>query len=278
MPTVELCLGRIDYRLFGPNKADTPTALFVHGFLVNGSLWDLVAERLARSGVRSIVVDWPLGAHRIPVRPDAELSPMSVSQAVLELLDRLDLHDVTLVGNDTGGAICQLALRGEHQRIGGLVLTNCDAFEHFPPAFFLPLFKLARHHAPLWLLLQSTRLRLLRHSPLAFGPLLTAPRSAALTQQWMEPALSDVRIRQDIVRFARGLQGTELIHAAHWLQRFAKPTRLVWGIRDRWFNLKLARRLMDALPQARLDEIDNATTFVPIDQPDAVARAIIGIH
>ena len=132
--------------------------MFVHGFLVNGTLWDPVAERLAADGVRCIVPDWPLGAHRRPADPGAELSPVAVADAVLALLDALDLHDVTLVGSDTGGGLCQLALRGDARRVGGLVLTNCDAFEQFPPRFFVPLFVAARSRAAVWALAQQTRL------------------------------------------------------------------------------------------------------------------------
>ena len=277
MPIVDLPLGPVDYRVFGPDAPDAPTAVFVHGFLVNGTLWDPVAEKLAAAGVRSIVPDWPLGAHRTPARPDVELSPTAVGQAVLDLLEALGLDDVTLVGNDTGGAICQLALKGDHHRIGGLVLTNCDAFENFPPALFVPLFKLARHRAAVWTVLQTTRVRTLRHSPLAFGPLLRRPRSATLTRGWVQPALSDPRIRRDITRFARGVERRELLDAASWLGRFDRPTRLVWGKRDRWFSIATAQRLANAFPRARLVEVEDATTFVSIDQPDAVANAIVEI-
>ena len=274
MPVVDLPLGPVDYQVFGPDSLDAPTAVFVHGFLVNGSLWEPVAEQLAAVGVRSIVPDWPLGAHRTPAHPNADLSPTALGQAVLDLLDALHLDDVTLVGNDSGGAICQLALKGDHHRIGALVLTNCDAFENFPPAFFVPLFKLARHRAAVWTILQTTRFTLLRHSPLAFGQLLRRPRSAALTRGWVQPALSDSRIRSDITRFARGVERRELLDAASWLARFDRPTRLVWGTRDRWFSLATAQRLAAAFPEAQLVEVDGATTFVSIDQPDAVANAI----
>ena len=126
--------------------ADTPVAVFVHGFLVNSTVWDPVAEKLAADGVRCILPDWPLGAHRRPVNPDAGLSPIAVAAAVSGLLDALDLHDVVLVGSDTGGGLCQLALRGDTHRLSGFVLTNCDAFEQFPPRFFVPLFTLS--HGP----------------------------------------------------------------------------------------------------------------------------------
>ena len=144
MPTVDLPIGPVDYRTVGPTAAGTPVAVFVHGFLVNATLWDPVAEQLAADGVRCLLPDWPLGAHRRPAKPHADLSPNAVADAVVGLLDALELREVILVGNDTGGGLCQLALRRATDRVRGLVLTNCDGFEQFPPRYFVPLFILAR--------------------------------------------------------------------------------------------------------------------------------------
>ncbi len=274
MPTIDLPIGPVEYRVFGPDIAGAPVAVFVHGVLVNGTLWDGVAERLAADGVCCVVPDWPLGAHRRPADPDADLSPLTVAGAILALLDALDLRDVVLVGNDTGGALCQLALRGDAHRVGGLVLTNCDGFEQFPPRFFVPLFVLARHRAAVWAVAQQTRLRAVRHSPLGFGPLLNRPRSAQLTRGWVQPVLDSVEIRRDVTRFAHGIRRTELVDAASWLGRFGGPVRLVWGTRDKHFTVELGRRLAAAFPGARLDEVADATTFVPVDRPDAVVDAL----
>lgn len=274
MPTVDLPIGPVDYRDLGPDADDAPVAVFVHGFLVDGTLWDPVAERLAANGVRCIVADWPLGAHRRPADPDAELSPTAIAEAVLALLDALDLHDVVLVGNDTGGGVCQLALRGDAHRVGGLVLTNCDAFEQFPPRFFVPLFLAARSRPAVWLLAQQIRLRAVRHSPLAFGALLNRPIDAQLTRRWIQPILDSPAIRRDVTRFARGMKRTELVDANTWLGRFSGPVQLVWGTRDKHFTPALGHRLAAAFPNAEFHEIPDATTFVSIDRPDTVADAV----
>jgi len=274
MPTIDLPIGPVDYRVFGPRAVGTPVAVFVHGFLVNGTLWDPVAEKLAAEGVGCIVPDWPLGAHRRPANPDAELSPTAVAAAVTGLLDGLDLHDVVLVGSDTGGGLCQLALRGDTDRVKGLVLTNCDAFEQFPPRFFVPLFILARSRLAVWPVAQPPRLRAVRHSPLAFGPLLNRPRPASLTRGWIQPLLDSAAIRRDVTRFARAMQRTELLDAATWLGKFEGPVRLVWGTRDKHFTIGLGRRLAAAFRRARLDEVADATTFVSIDRPGTVVNAV----
>jgi pimeloyl-ACP methyl ester carboxylesterase len=233
-----------------------------------------VAEKLAADGVRCILPDWPLGAHRRPVNPDADLSPVAVAAALAGLLAALDLHDVVLVGSDTGGGLCQLALRGDTHRVSGLVLTNCDAFEQFPPRFFVPLVILARSRFAVWTLAQQTRLRVVRHSPLGFGPLLNRPRPAGLTRGWIQPLLDSAAIRRDVTRFARGMQRTELADAATWLSQFEGPVHLVWGTRDKHFTIELGRRLAAAFRRAQLDEVAEATTFVSIDRPDAVVSAV----
>ena len=125
-----------------------------------------------------------------------------------------------------------------------------------------------------WLVVQTTRLRFLRHSPLAYGRLLRRPRPADLTRGWVQPAIDDRRIRRDITRFARGVERTELVDSPSWLATFDKPARLVWGTRDGCFTIADGRRLAEVLPQAELEEVADATTFVSIDRPDAVASAV----
>ena len=274
MPTIHLAIGPVQYRVFGPADPGAPVAVFVHGFLVNGTLWDPAAELLAADGIRCVVPDWPLGAHRQPADPDGDLSPTAVAEAVIGLLDALDLHEVILVGSDTGGGLCQLALRGDTHRVGALVLTNCDAFEQFPPRFFVPLFILARYPLAVWAIAQQTRLRAVRHSALGFGPLLNHPRHDGLTRAWIQPLLDSKATRHDVTRFARAMQRIELIDAATWLGRFSGPVRLVWGTRDKHFTIELGRRLAAAFRHAQLDEIPDATTFVSVDRPDAVADAV----
>ena len=138
-------------------------------------------ERLGERGFRCLAPTWPLGAHRTPMRPGADLSPRGVARVVVSFLDALDLTDVVLVGNDTGGAVCQLLLDEDPSRLGQLVLTNCDAFDSFPPASRSTCCSgsLARLGVG-WALLQPPRIGPLRTSPLGFGTLtrrrLTAPR------------------------------------------------------------------------------------------------------
>ena len=277
MPIVTTPAGALHYRISGPSGSTAPPVVFVHGFLVDSTLWDPVADLLATAGVRSYLVDWPLGSHRTPMLADADLSPLGVAALINDTLDALGLTDVTLVGSDTGGALCQLLLTSDSTRVGRVVLTNCDAFENFPPKMFVPLFVAAKRTWLTNFLLAPMRLRFMRHSPMAYGLLLRRPRDGALTRRWVTPAMTDPAIRGDIARFARALDRRSLVVAAPRLRDFHGPAHLVWGTADRCFTLKSARQLAAAFDDATLTEVADVSTFVSIDAPEAVANAIVSI-
>src|SRR3954451_15561005 len=188
MPEITLSAGTLAYRVVGPADTEAPPAVFVHGFLADGRLWDGVAERLAADGIGSYLPDLPLGSHKTPLRADADRSPRGIARLIIEFLEALELDDVTLVGNDTGGAICQFLLDTDARRIGRVVFTNCDAFDNFPPAAFVPLFKAGQRAGALRKLLLPTRSEKVRHSPLGYG-VLARDLDPALTRDWVEPIL-----------------------------------------------------------------------------------------
>jgi pimeloyl-ACP methyl ester carboxylesterase len=249
--------------------------VFVHGILVDNRLWTPVAEGLARRGFRCYLPNWPLGSHTIPVRASADLSPSGVATMIRDFIDALGLSDVTLVGNDTGGGLCQLVIDASPDHVGRLVLTNCDAFDKFPPFPFTLVFALLRGPISIKLLFEQMRLKPLRHSPLGYG-LLVRP-DPHLTDSWLQPGRNDVRIRRDLARLLRNVAKTDLTDVSTRLPRFTKPVTLVWGQRDRAFTPALGRRLAALFPNSTLIEVPDARTFVSLDQPGAVVDAVSAV-
>jgi pimeloyl-ACP methyl ester carboxylesterase len=270
MPTVSLPPGEVAYQDVG----DGPVVVLLHGLLVDGSLWRAVVPLLARDH-RVIVPELPLGCHRLPLRSDAPLAPPDVARLVADLLAALDLDDVTLVGNDTGGAIAQLVAAHHPERLGRLVLTPCDAYENFLPPMFRPLQALA--HAPLLMdaALQGMRLRALRLSPFAFGWLMRRPDDG-LVHGWVKAALANRASRRDAMKVLRGIDSQQTLDAAARLRSFGRPVLLAWAPEDRFFKLRYAERLARDIPGARLERIDDSLTFVPVDQPERTAELIAG--
>ncbi|MFI6816384.1 alpha/beta fold hydrolase [Nonomuraea sp. NPDC050328] len=278
MPIIELPQGPVSYRIAGPEKGEVaaPPVVFVHAFLVDGSVWSAVAERLAEQGIRSYAPDWPLGAHRTPLKNDADQSPRGVAGQILAFLEALDLHDVTLVGNDTGGALCQYVLDLDARRIGRVVLTNCDAFDTFPPFPFNVIFRLLGGEGRMWFNLQPMRWRAFRHSPLGLG-LLANKLDPVQSRSWMEPSLSNREIRRDATRFLRAIDPKELLDVSTRLKEFAGPVKIVWGMADPAFKPALGRRLRAAFRDATLVEVPGARTFVQLDAPDVLAAEIAAL-
>ena len=273
MATIGLPQGTVTYRMAGPSDSTIPPVVFVHPFLMDGSLWDGVAERLAAEGVRSLAPDWPLGSHRRPLGPDADLSPRGVAGLIASFLEALDLRDVTLVGNDTGGALIQFVLDTDPSRVGRVVLGNCDAFDTFPPFPFSAVFRLLEGRRRLWLNLQPMRLRAFRHSPLGYG-LLAGRLDPEQTAAWVEPCLTDPDIRRDTVTFLRAIDPAELLDVSTRLDRFDGPVTIVWGAADRVFTPELGRRLHQAFGHARFVDVPGARTLLPLDAPDVLAAEI----
>lgn len=276
MPQIALPEATIDYREVGPQDSPHPPVLFVHGALVDSRLWDGPAELLAAQGFRCVLPTLPLGSHTIPVNDATALSMPGVAAMISGFVEALGLDDVTLVGNDTGGGICQFVVDSYPDRIGRLVLTNCDAFDKCPPFPFSTIFRLMQRPSAVKLLIGPMSSTALRHSVVGYGLLVRHP-DAALTRSWLQPAGADPRIRRDMAALARSITGTDLTELGGRLRRFDKPVTLVWGQRDRCFTPALGRRVAAAFPRATLIEVPDATTFVALDAPRAVADAIAAV-
>lgn len=272
MPTVQLARGAIDERRDGPE--DGPPIVFVHGALVNGSLWYETAGLLAAKGHRTLVPTLPLGSHRVAFDADADLSPTGQAAIVAEYLERLDLSDVTIVANDTGGAITQFLLTKDARRVGRVVFTNCDTFERFPPPPFDRMFKLMRRTALIRVGMAPMRLTWIRHSSAGYGGLMTEPIDAAQTRDWVEPCLTNAHVRRDFAKLANGIDPVQLVANAELLRTFTGSVLVAWAAADRFFRIEDGRRLADCFDDARVVEIPGAATFVAHDQPERLASEV----
>lgn len=269
--TVDLPQGVLAYR----ERGGGPPVVFVHGLLVNADLWRNVVPKVAESGHRCLAPDWPLGSHEHPMRREADLSPVGLAQLIADFLAALELTDVTVVANDTGGALVQVLMARHPERIGRVVLATCDALERFfPPMFgFLPA--AARLPGSGWLFAQALRPRFLHRLPITYGWLSHRPVPPQVMDSYLLPARRDAGIRRDLRRFLRAVHRRHTLAAAETFGSFDRPVLLAWAEDDRFFPMSLARRLADLLPDARLAPVAGSRTFIPEDQPAALADRIV---
>lgn len=264
---IQLPQGSIRYREAGAGKP----VVFVHGYLVDHRLWDGVVDQLS-DRYRCIAPDWPLAAHRVPMNPDADLSPTGIAKLIADFLVRLELQDVTIVGNDSGGAISQVLVTSHPDRIGRLVLTNCDTHENFPPGIFKAMPPLAK--IPGGMLALSLPFRIEALARRAFKPFAKTKIPDELIASWMEPNKRDSAVRRDASKVTAGMNKRYTLAAAEKLRSSQLPVRLIWAPEDKLFPVSYAERLAGEVENAKVVRIEGASTFVPLDQPARVAEEI----
>ena len=269
---IELSAGTVRYVDTGGTG---PVLVLLHGLMMDASLWDAPIADLS-SGYRCVAPTLPLGAHQLPMRAGADLSLPAIARLVAEFLDRLDLHDVTLIGNDTGGAIVQLVLADGADRVARAVLVSCEAFGNLPPGLTGRVLALTGKLPPgvFGMFMQQMRLRALRRLPLAFGWL--TKRGDAATARWIRPVLRQPEIRRDTVRILRAAFADRrlLLKTAERLPAFERPVLVVWAREDRVMPPEHGRRLAELFPAGRLAEVADSYTLIPLDQPAELARLI----
>jgi pimeloyl-ACP methyl ester carboxylesterase len=269
MSEAKLSQGTIQYNESG----EGPPIVFVHGLLVDGRLWRKVTPLLEDS-FRCIVPNLPLGSHTTPMPPDADLSPPALARIVADFLEALELEDVTLVANDTGGAISQITAAHHPERIGRLVLTNCDAFENFLPPAFRPMQWAARVPGGLSAMMAGMRFAPMRRLPNAYGRLIKRDFDAAPTREWVDPFLTNKGVRRDVTKVLKGIDTKYTFEAAERLRTFDRPAMLAWAVEDRFFKVSFAEKLADTINGATLERIEDSYTFVSEDQPERLAELI----
>jgi pimeloyl-ACP methyl ester carboxylesterase len=268
---VEVSAGTVEYDDTG---GDGPVLVLLHGLTMDSSLWRKVVPELPGS-YRCVLPTLPLGGHRRPMRPDADLSLAAMVRLVAEFLDRLDLRDVTLVLNDWGGAQLLIS-EGRDERIARLVLSSCEAFDNYPPG--LPgraIATAARIPGGLYLTMQALRLRALRRAPGSWGWMSKRPIPDEIMDRWFAPATTNRDIRRDLAKYARSAPGRgTLLEWAQRLRSFDRRVLVAWASEDKVMPPEHGRRLAELFPDARLIEIPDSYTLIPEDQPVVLAHAI----
>ncbi len=246
--------------------------VFVHGVLVNANLWREVVPRLSADH-RCVTIDVPLGSHELPAA--GELTPPDLAKAIIQVIDTVVGKPVTLVGNDTGGALCQLVAVTRPDLVRRLVLTSCDSYDRFPPALFKPLFALgAKVPGAIPALLGPMRWRLLRRLPIAYGWLTTKPMEPSAEDSYVLPSATNRAVRANLRTALQGISPKYTQEAAERFGSFESPVLIAWSRNDRAFPAEDAERLEAGFPNARIRWIENSRTFSAEDQPAELATAI----
>jgi pimeloyl-ACP methyl ester carboxylesterase len=271
MPEVEVTAGPIEY---GDSGGDGRPLVFIGGLPHDESLWDEVVAELSPQ-FRCLTPVLPLGAHRKPMRPDADLSLSGLSRIVTDFLAALDLRDAIVCFNDWGGAQTMVA-NGETERIGGLVLISCETEDNYPPGLAGQVAALSGWMPGGFSVMRTVLLSpSLRRLPLAYGQMSKKGVPDDLIRKWVKP-LKRREIRRDLGRYVRDVRRgkREMRAATPKLRSFEKPVLVVWDEEGKMMPNESGRTLAAAFPNSRYVELPDCFTLIPIDQPQALAREI----
>ncbi|MCV7224786.1 alpha/beta fold hydrolase [Mycolicibacterium komossense] len=270
MPLVGLSSGPIEYIDTG---GEGPVLVFVHGLLMNDTAWRNVLDDLSRD-FRCVCPTLPLGGHRLPMNPDADLSLIGMAALLAEFLEALDLESVTIVQNDWGGAQVLIAT-SDATRVGGLVLTSCEAFEVYPPAPARAIVLAARIPAGLRLVMKVLDTRIGRRGPGAWGWMSKRPIPDGIVDAWFRPATERPDIRRDLRKYLLSVPSREeLLAIAARSATFTGPVTVAWATEDRMFPVALGRRLAASFRHSQFLEIGDSYTLIGEDQPQELIRAV----
>ncbi|MDN3239593.1 alpha/beta fold hydrolase [Glycomyces tritici] len=270
MPHIELPLGTISYEDTGAG----PVVLLLHGLIQNAAVWRAVAADLAADH-RVITPTLPYGSHAAPMKPGADLTPLSTARLIGEFADALGLPPDTVFVENDAGRLQQLAAE-RPDRVGRMVIAGCEAFDNYPPRGGGTLLHAAASiPGGIRLLALALTPRPLRRLPgTGFAAMTAKGVPHDLTDGWLAPLRTDAAVRADLVKYLKGTRKTEMLEAAGRLADFPNPTLVVWGRQDRMMPPEHGRRLAALIPGAELLELDDCGTLIPVDRPEALAAAV----
>jgi pimeloyl-ACP methyl ester carboxylesterase len=260
MPSVDTASGRIHYREQGTG----PVALFVHGVLLNGYVWRHQLAHLSDLR-RCIAVD--LLAHGdTEIAPDQDVSVTANATMLREFLDALDVDQVDLVGNDSGGGIAQIFAGVHPRRVRTLTLTDCDAHDNWPPEAFQPFLTMAAAGGLDGTLRAMLADKAVYRSPQALGPAYERPECVtdATIETYLGPLIRTEQRTRDFQRFLAAFDNAHTRAVGDRLKNLHVPTLIVWGTDDIYFDVKWSRWLAETIPGVRRRvELPGARIFFP---------------
>jgi pimeloyl-ACP methyl ester carboxylesterase len=270
MPETEVSAGTIHYAETG----EGPPLVLIHGLLMDGRVWEGVAAELAPTH-RCIMPTLPFGSHREPMRPDADLSLRGMARLTAELIESLGLEGVTLCFNDWS---CGQVMVADDllDRVAALVLASCETEGNYPPGMAGQAAVVsAMLPGGLWMTRQMLLRPSLRRLPFIYGQMSKRGVPDELIRDWLEP-LRRPEIRRDLRKYVGdvGHGKRDMAAATAALGSFERAVLVIWDSEGKMMPSEHGRKLAEDFPDARLVEIDDSYTLIPIDQPLEMATAI----
>jgi len=263
--------GRISYT----EQGSGPVALFVHGVLLNDHLWR--HQQAGLSGVRRTIAVDLLAHGDTEIAADQDVSVTANAKMLNEFLDALNIDEVDVVGNDSGGGIVQIFSALYPGRVRSLTLTNCDTHDNWPPEAFMPFVEMVKAGGLRGTLEAMVADKSIYRSPNALGPAYEHPEKVTdeTIEKYLRPFLASEQRTRDLERFVNAFDNKHTVAIEPKLKALRAPTLIVWGTDDIYFDVKWSHWLASTIPGTRLrKEFEGARIFFPEERPEDFNREL----
>jgi pimeloyl-ACP methyl ester carboxylesterase len=225
---------------------------------------------------RCIAVD--LLAHGdTEIAPDQDVSVTANAQMLKEVLDALQIEQVDLVGNDSGGGIAQIFAALNPERVRTLTLTNCDTHDNWPPEAFKPFVEMVRAGGLRDTLNAMLADKTIFRSPGALGPAYERPEIVTDEdiETYLRPLVRTEQRTRDVQRFVEAFDNKHTRAIEPQLRALRAPTLIAWATDDIYFPVKWAHWLAATIPGAKPPvELEGARLFFPEERADKFNRLL----
>ena len=195
-----------------------------------------------------------------------DVSVTANAHMLAQFLDALKIDQVDLVGNDSGGGICQIFAALYPKRVRSLALTNCDVHDNWPPEAFKPFVALVAAGGLPQTLNAMLADKSVYRSPQALGPAYERPEAVSddTIETYLRPFIRSPQRMHDLERFVNAFDCRHTVEIEKPLRLVRVPTLIAWGTDDIFFDLKWSHWLEKAIPGAkRRVEIKYGRIFFP---------------
>lgn len=263
--------GRISY----VERGTGPVALFVHGVLLNGYLWRHQLAELCDLR-RCIAVDLLAHGHT-EISGSQDVSLTANAHMLAQFLDAMGIDQVDLVGNDSGGGVCQIFAALYPQRIRTLTLTNCDTHDNWPPQAFKPFVAMVAAGGLGETLRAMLDDKAVYRSSQALGPAYERPEAVLddTIEVYLRPFLATPQKTHALERFVNAFDNRQTLAIEDRLRALQAPTLIAWATDDIYFGVEWSRWLAKTIPGTkRRVDFEGARIFFPEERPQAFNREL----
>jgi len=258
------------YREAQPMQAtDKPAVLLLHGLLSQSYSWREVLPSLAEQGFWAIAPDWiGSGQSAFPEKRDFAYTPEAFAKALGDLMDSLELEQVSLVLQGYTSVPGLLYALQNSDRIHRLSLINIP----LSPQAKLP-WKIQQFTLPL-------AGEMMTQDPLIVDRTLEGGSPYQVDEKdlnvYRRPFLEASAAGRALLATLRNLNlKSSLAQISTTLPQWSKPLQVIWGDNDPWLSSSSAKEAISRVSQAEFIALEEVGHYAQEDWPEKVCEALI---